>query len=133
MKKKELNRRIESIARFANHIKEGETLEQNYDPVVLDIKRDGFSGSEVSRKTRPFAWTDLKYHTSYDWLIPVCKKFRAIDITPLINDEDYIISNQLSIYNNRIVNAIADYEEKPIEAFIAMSDAIEWYTSIKKK
>ena len=87
MNKKEIESGNKLIADFLDRYK-GQKIEDCEDEIVLDIKYDGFSGSEVSRKTRKFTYSDLKYHSSWDWLMPVVEKInKTWEYTDMDGDE----------------------------------------------
>ena len=68
------------------------------------------------------------YHTSYSWLIPVCFDFRHMDISSMTNEQ----KEKWRQYTVNIGDAIL-LNNAPIDAFIALSDAIIWYQSLKQK
>jgi hypothetical protein len=72
----------------------------------------------------PFQWQeqDLKYHTSWDWLMPVWQKFRAMP--------DDVDGKQLH-YEIEIGHAILR-DPTPSAAASLLSKAIIWIQSLKK-
>lgn len=78
MKQEEIEKGNKLISNFIGRVKAHEKIEDCEDPIVLSIERDGFSGAEVSRKTRPFTHADEKFHSSFDWLMPVVEKIRGM-------------------------------------------------------
>ena len=67
---------------------------------------------------------ECEYHSSYEWLMPVWKKFRDLDI----KEDGY---NKLAhmVHCGKIRIALCDETIK--ETFELLSEAIEWYNTIK--
>lgn len=65
--------------------------------------------------------SDLSYHSSWDWLMPACKKFDKLNLL----DKEY---ERLC---DEIDNAVSCYEIKA--AFRNFVKAIEWYNSNQKQ
>jgi hypothetical protein len=78
--------------------------------------------------------TDLKYHTSWDWLMPVVEKIQSIDITPAPNYRGYRIeivpSGYVSIKGFPMPPILANVsiEGSLINAvYQAVIQFVEWY------
>lgn len=70
---------------------------------------------------------EMKYHSSWDWLTPACKKFDNIyKVTDLSEHWDAYMD-----HCNNIDNAAAHYEIEPV--FLALVEGIKWYNKIKAK
>lgn len=68
-----------------------------------------------------FELDQLKYDSSWDWLMPVCKKFDSLDFSTarkatMLKYEDFC---------DGIDNAVTLYEIEPV--FIAVTAAVKWY------
>lgn len=63
------------------------------------------------------AYDNAKYHTSWEWIMPVCKKF---DHLPLI-DMEY------QKHCDNIDHAVTTYEILPV--WNALTEAIQWYNN----
>ncbi len=74
MTKKEITEGNKLISEFIGRYGKGENISECEDDIVLSIKRDGFSGAEISRKTRKYTYADLQYHKSWSWIMPVLTK-----------------------------------------------------------
>ena len=74
------------------------------------------------------------YHTSYDWLMPVWAKFRALKF-PAPHTDEWVNGEGLYMEHSGkcdvIRSAITD-SDSPMNVFIVLSNAIIWYQSIKK-
>lgn len=69
---------------------------------------------------------EMKYNSSWDWLIPACKKFDNLYLyEPCLSSDDYID------HCENIDNAVTNYEIKP--AFQMLVEGIKWYNKIKEK
>src|SRR5688572_28985694 len=62
------------IAEFMGRYPHGADLSEYEEPVIIDIVCDKFSGAYRKCITRPFCYSDLKYSTSWDWIMPVVEK-----------------------------------------------------------
>ena len=62
------------ISEFIGRYKKDEDITQCEDEIVVNVEYDGFSGAERKRTTRPFSYSDLRYHSSWEWLMPVVEK-----------------------------------------------------------
>jgi len=95
------------MAEFIERYPKDADLSEYEDPVVLDIKYDGFSGVERSRTTRPFEYSDLEFHTNWNWLMNVInkiyqqpkEKFLGLSLTPNIDEQYRIVVSYLKYYN----------------------------------
>lgn len=80
------------------------------------------------------AWKEVcenaKYHTSWDWLMPACKKF-SYDIGDDMHKMDEKIYDKYIEYCETIESCVASY--KINEAFDYLTLAIQWYTSLTPK
>lgn len=77
--------------------------------------------NEALRKSwERVAW-NAKYHTSWDWLMPACKKFDSLNLL----DKEY------ESLCDEIDNAVSCYEIMP--AFKNLVKAITWYSSTQQK
>lgn len=65
----------------------------------------------------------MKYHYSWDWLMPVCKKFDTLNLDKL-DHEAY------TAYSDAIDNAVTLYEIELV--FEILVEAIQWYNSQNK-
>jgi len=82
---------------------------------------------EQDKNFHQFAIEDLKYHISYDWLMPVWVKFR--DLENEIVDYQF---NKLAFYVLKAkIKDLLTEKDTPIEAFEELAKAIEWYNTIK--
>jgi hypothetical protein len=74
----------------------------------------------------------LKYHSSYDWLMPVWAKFRFLDITNMVAGSQAKIANE---QHNELIDVVGKFVAfRPIEdVFVKMVEAIKWFNEIKSK
>ena len=63
---------------------------------------------------------ELRYHSSWSWLMPVCKKFDELDLV----DEDYVN------HCDMIDHCVTQYEIEPV--YEAVVQAILWYNEFIK-
>lgn len=68
---------------------------------------------------------DLNFHSSWDALIPIVKKFDRI----YEQEPDLIETYHYTVYCDNIDEVVTQYEIEP--AFFALGKAIEWYNSWK--
>lgn len=66
----------------------------------------------------------VKYHTSYDWLIPVWVKFRELRFDDV--EHQFKHSELKSLIGWMLVNGTIE------TTFTELGKAIEWYNSLKK-
>lgn len=73
--------------------------------------------------------TEVIYHKSYDWLLPVLFKFRDLVIT----DESLFM--QHDYWMNKIVEAFkyGDVDDVPYKAFVRLVEAISWHRQQNKQ
>ena len=92
-------------------------------------RNEGSAGWKHWEK-KPFGWfddEDLKYHSSWDWLMPVCKKFdrlHEMDYT-LLHNKEHIM------HCDNIDYGVTTYDIQV--AFVAISEAIQWYNNFQHK
>lgn len=98
------------------------------------IAESPFGGCTINDKEKVFKYTvfgqqwaveGLKYHSNWNWLIPVWIKFRDLPylrIKEVLEHAEYMEYIQRAICQN----------ETPSEAFEALVKGIIWYNSIKK-
>jgi hypothetical protein len=77
MKKTDIEIGNKLIAEFVDRYK-GYKITDCEDPIVIETIYDGFSGIERSVKTRPFTYSDLKYHIKWDWLMIAIEKIEKM-------------------------------------------------------
>ena len=78
---------------------------------------------------------DLKYHTSWDWLMPVVEKIESLGYNTLISNFQIQIStnNKENIQKN-IVNLFCNKQSPKIEnLYEAVITFIKWYNKQDKK
>lgn len=79
---------------------------------------------------------DLKYHSSWDWLMPVIEKIEEIGKRPGIYGKEVIIHSQYtSVGNygpNYIVQTTTDDTDKIGATWQTVIKFIQWYNSQKK-
>lgn len=93
---------------------EDNELIAKFDGFVLEedgMYRDRSGGDKTVRKKED----GFYYHSSWEWIMPVCKKFDLLTI----DNERYIW------YCDRIDNAVTKYEILPV--FKILVEAINWY------
>jgi uncharacterized UPF0160 family protein len=66
----------------------------------------------------PMLLKEFKYHTSFDWLMPVCKKFDTLK-------DDFKDRILYELFCDEIDNAVTCYEIMPV--FEKIVTAIKWY------
>lgn len=89
----------------------------------------GNVGEKAYRKvdgevTEVYSFDKLKYHSSWDWLMPACFKFDTLEIT----------GRKRRIYESHcdvIDAAVSRYEIIPV--FEALVDGITWYNNTQTK
>ena len=82
----------------------------------------------VKENCRPVSWieTNLKYHTSWDWLMPCVKKFDYLAENKVIP-----FSDDFEFWCDKIEDTITrTYEIEPV--FKIMVEAITWYNTTTK-
>jgi hypothetical protein len=74
----------------------------------------------------------LRFHKSWDWLMPVWTKFRFIDITNIVVGSQAKTANQ---QHNQLIGVVGKFIAfQPIEcAFDKMVQVIRWFNEIKSK
>lgn len=89
-------------------------------PIVVKKVYNGFSGELREEKTRPFTYSDLKYHSSWDWLMPVWGHFRHL-VWEKFNSSS---PNDFVYFKSGFMNCV--FNEDIIGAQMVMVEAIEW-------
>jgi hypothetical protein len=94
MSEAEILENNKAIAEFMDRYK-GYQITECEDEIVVSRKESKWGDDEIV--TRPFTYTDLEYHTSWDWLMPVVEKIEGI---PLNEDRYSVVirDNECVIY-----------------------------------
>ena len=72
-----------------------------------------------------FTESELKYHSSFDWIMRVARKFNELKFgSPIIDD----VHTDL---NNTIIEALMTLPETPLPIFEKLTETVEWYNKIK--
>lgn len=82
----------------------------------------------MSNESSPYRKTDLHYHSSWDLLMPACKKFDTIKRGSLAEGWNRARNRIYEQHCDCIDNAVTRYDILP--AFERLVDAIEWYNSL---
>lgn len=73
-----------------------------------------------------YIYSQLKYHSSWDWLMPVCKK-----LDYLVDDKIIEFSNDFEFWCNKLDDAITrTYEIQPV--FKIVIEFIEWFNAVQR-
>lgn len=71
----------------------------------------------------------VRYHTSFDWIMPVVEKIESLGYTVIIHHGScYIQCNQ----TNRIINTAEKFETKIASIWQAITSFIQYYNSLKQ-
>jgi hypothetical protein len=99
-------------------IEEGNELIATFDGYIQDLNVKDKPYWHPGRNLTQYTYPDgFKYHSSWDWLMPSCKKFDSLNLL----DVEY---ERLC---DDIDNAVACYEIKP--AWRNLVKAIQWYNT----
>jgi hypothetical protein len=114
MTQEQINKFSASMAEFMGFENDGTTF------IVF-----GFVNNKISAYK-----DDLKFHTSYDWLMPIWVKFRDLHPTIDMNDDIAHETIKYSRYKTSITYKLLHSTIE--EVFEELGKAIEWYNTIKK-
>jgi hypothetical protein len=112
------------IADFVNRY-DGEKIEDCEDPIIISEKWDWAGTRKV--KTRPFTYSDLQYHSSWSWLMPVWKECADIGLFMMTNGFDRLWLEKEKEIEDAIVREV-DCKK----AAILISMLIQWYNTQSK-
>ena len=77
-------------------------------------------------------WEDVKYHSSWDWLMPVVEKIESLSCNVnIINKYCQIIRFEGGA--PRFQKSITDSQTKIENTWLAVVEFIKWYNQTKKK
>jgi hypothetical protein len=113
-------------------IKEGNRILSEFEGMEFindDIETypNGYYVMDDSENGHAFAFSEnLKYNTSFDWLMPLCRKFKYLFDIENMSEKNYIDYNNICDSLDEVV--FTTYSEFP--TFIKLVEAVKWYNSI---
>ncbi len=117
----------------SKEIQEGNAVIAIFDGWESYIIKDGLSKGMTAyfnekRNFHRYPIEAMKYHTSFDWLMPVCKKFVEMNEKDFNPDDDFEISITYQDHRTYIHTTALRYEITPL--FEAVVKALTWYNSL---
>ena len=74
-----------------------------------------------------FTESELKYHSSFDWIMRVARKFVNLELDNM-DDDTYGV---VSVYRYEINSIFMEYPETTLPIFEKLVEAVQWYNKIK--
>lgn len=104
-------------------IKEGNQLIAEFMEIERCTRCDPWCGRYCYNPGVYYLPDEMEYNSSWDWLMPACKKFDNLDID--LQEHDAYVD-----HCSNIDNAAAHYKIEPV--FLMLVEGIKWYNKIKE-